>query len=174
MYEWLVDDLGIAETPIHYIEFGVYKGHTLRWWTQANRHPESTFAGFDTFEGLPEDWEDVPKGAFSVGGALPAIEDPRCSLVQGMFQDTLVGWLKGRDLPHRKVVHLDADLYSSTLFALTQLLPILVRNDVLIFDEFDAYLHEFRALTDALSAYRREVAPLCHSSGWHQVAVVMK
>jgi hypothetical protein len=52
------------------------------------------------------------------------------------------------------VVHLDADLYSSTLFALTSLASRLKPGDILLFDEFAVPLHEYRAFMDFLSAYR--------------------
>jgi O-methyltransferase len=86
-------------------------------------HPDSTFVGFDTFEGLPEMWGPWPKGSFTADGETPDIVDPRCSFVKWLFQDTLPGWLSGREFPGRTLVHLDADLYSSTLVVLAQLLP---------------------------------------------------
>jgi hypothetical protein len=173
MYRCLASRHGLDTAPINYLEFGVFRGDTLRWWTGTNRNPNSTFVGFDSFEGLPEKFERIPKGAFSAGGQIPQISDPRCSFVKGLFQDTLPGWLVGRELPHRTIVHLDADLYSSTLLVLSQLLPKLVRDDMLLFDEFNAYLHEYRALVETLAAYRRAVATLCHTKGWNQVAVKM-
>lgn len=45
----------------------------------------------------------------------------------------------------RKVVHLDADLFSSTLLVLTSLAGRLKLGDVLIFDEFCVPNHEFFA-----------------------------
>ena len=44
-----------ANDPIDYLEFGVYRGETLRMWTEINRHADSRFIGFDSFAGLPED-----------------------------------------------------------------------------------------------------------------------
>jgi O-methyltransferase len=57
---------------IDFLEFGVYKGHSIGFWSQMNRDPHSSFIGFDSFEGLPENWtKKVPKGAFYAAGAAP-------------------------------------------------------------------------------------------------------
>lgn len=146
------------DRAIDYLEFGVYKGESIRWWLARNSHPDSTFTGFDTFTGLPEDWSAAsPAGTFSTGGTLPVIEDSRCRLRAGLFQDTLPGFLRDRRFERRLVVHLDADLYSSTLYVLCQLAPHLSPGTILIFDEFVDVLNEFRALLDFLSAFRVKV-----------------
>jgi hypothetical protein len=143
----------------------------LRWWVENNQHPESSFVGFDSFEGLPEDWDGWPKGAFSTEGQLPEISDPRCSFVKGLFQNTLPGWLSARDFARRTVLNLDADLYSSTLMVLTQLLPKLKTDDILIFDEFGSYLHEYRAFSDATTAYQKRFVPVARTHHWGVVAL---
>ena len=85
-------------SAIDYLEFGVWEGESIRWWTENNREPTSSFHGFDSFEGLPVNWEGMPKGAFSTGGVTPDIPDPRCHFVKGYFHQTFPGWLAGRDL----------------------------------------------------------------------------
>ena len=45
----------------------------------------------------------------------------------------------------RKLIHMDADLFSATLFALSQLYPYLQKGDIIMFDEFNVYGHEFKA-----------------------------
>jgi hypothetical protein len=52
-----------------------------------------------------------------------------------------------------KLILLDADLYSSTLFVLTTLAPFLRQGDLLVFDEFNSPRHEFRALCDFTRSY---------------------
>ncbi|MCA9706740.1 MAG: hypothetical protein KDK70_12890 [Myxococcales bacterium] len=148
---WDTQDL---DGPIHYLEFGVYRGESLRWWVEHNRHPASRFVGFDSFEGLPEDWNArMPQGHFSTAGRIPAIDDPRCWFEVGWFHQTLPPFLARPRPEARQVVHLDADLYSSTLFVLTTLAPTLRAGDVLIFDEFSDLVHEYRAYTDFISAF---------------------
>jgi hypothetical protein len=49
------------------------------------------------------------------------------------------------------LVHLDADLYSSTKYVLKQLAPWLHPDTVLIFDEFYDREHELKALDEYLT-----------------------
>jgi O-methyltransferase len=150
-----------------YLEFGVYKGDTMRLWTSINKSAGSRFAGFDSFEGLPEKWSnligEMPAGTFDTGGVLPDIKDPRVRFVKGWFQKTLPGFLSTFEAKNRLVVHCDADLYSSTLYALTMLNGYLKPGSIVIFDEFSSVTHEFRALLDFSSAYQRKLVPLAYA-----------
>ena len=57
----------VGERPI-YLEFGVYKGRSMRWWSQRLPHAGAKLVGFDSFEGLPEDWRpNYDAGAFLPG-----------------------------------------------------------------------------------------------------------
>lgn len=141
---------------ITYVEFGVFEGHSIRYFAQKNTNASSRFIGLDSFEGLPEDWAGMTKGAFDVGGNLPKIDDRRVSFIKGWFQDTwdLLETQMRAEPMGKLVVHFDADLYSSTLFALSQMdrfrLPY-----VAVFDEFSG--HETRALYNYCQAYGAKV-----------------
>ena len=90
------------------LEFGVYSGNTINH--IASMTPQKVF-GFDSFEGLPEDWRaDFPKGRFAA--ALPAVRD-NVELVVGWFDATLPGFL-ARETNPISLLHVDCDLYSST------------------------------------------------------------
>src|SRR5690349_19329637 len=52
--------------PVSYLEFGVLKGATLRYWSGLLKHPDSFLHGFDSFEGLPENWRIMDKSLFDV------------------------------------------------------------------------------------------------------------
>lgn len=144
----------IADNPITYLEFGVYQGDSFRKWMELNQHPDSSFTGFDTFEGLPETWDMGggqirSKGSFDVNGRTPSCDDPRGSFIVGVFQATLLPFLASNWHPHKQiVVHMDADLYSSTLFCLAQLYQWLPAGTIIIFDELVNSIHEYRALID--------------------------
>jgi O-methyltransferase len=156
--------------PIDYLEFGVYRGDSIKWWIANNRHPESRFVGFDSFEGLPEAWFSMPHGTFTSQGTMPEIQDPRCRFVKGLFQDSFAAWLSDFESTRRIVLHLDADLFSSTLVVLMQVLPKLKKSDIIIFDEFSSFMDEYRAFRQAMDVYYREYRPLGRAAGWTQVA----
>ena len=83
--------------------------------------------GFDSFEGLPEDWKHAfgsitKKGTFNVNGQTPDIDNTNVKFVKGWFEDTLPNFLRDNaDLfsnDNDVVVHLDADLYGPSVFVL--------------------------------------------------------
>lgn len=108
------------------LEFGVQTGHSLGLISH-----RLSAVGFDSFEGLPEDWGPFKKGTF-------AHEQPDVSnakLVVGWFSDTLPTFDFTTVDPLR-LVHIDCDLYTSTKTVLDHLGPHLTPGVVIIFDEF--------------------------------------
>src|ERR1700682_5828012 len=78
LFKWAADQ--IKERRVLYLEFGVFRGESIRLWSQMLRNKDSLLHGFDSFEGLPEDWSPLyGKGHFSTKGALPDLGDPRVS-----------------------------------------------------------------------------------------------
>lgn len=146
LYQFIIEHFGLNQEPIDYIEFGVHEGNSLKWWANHLPHSDNHFYGFDTFEGLPEDW-----GLFFKKGdmfaKMPVITDKRIICIKGLFQNTLYSFLTD-NCPlkdKRKVIHLDADLFSSTMYVLTTLYPHLKKGDIILFDEFNVPNHEFMA-----------------------------
>jgi O-methyltransferase len=166
----LFEKLAVTD-PIDYLEFGVFEGASIRWWSTHNTHRKSRFVGFDSFEGLPETVNDQwQKGRFSVDKATPAIDDPRVSFEVGWFNDTVPKFMARFTRSGRMVVNLDADIYSSTVLALTHVGPHLKSGDIVIFDEFADTIHEWRAYCDFQSMFNIPMRPVLQIRNWMTVA----
>ena len=142
----------VETEKILYLEFGVCEGYSLRQWSNLLTHPDSSLHGFDSFEGLPEAWDNMrPKGTFDVKGAVPEFSDRRVVLHQGWFEETLPSFA----LPdhERLVLNLDADLYSSTKLVLEHLRDVIEPGTIIFFDEFCDRTHELRAFSEFLSRH---------------------
>jgi O-methyltransferase len=162
------------DAVMDYLEFGVYEGASMREWCSLSHNPDSRFYGFDSFEGLPEDWHSGKrKGAFSTGGKVPNIADPRVKFIPGWFQKSLRGFLNSYRPKGSLVIHLDCDLYSSTLYCLTTLDPIVSPGTLIVLDDFFDALHVYRALSDYCSAYVREYRILAHTIELGQAVIIM-
>jgi len=165
LYQHIQDNV-ISQAPVDYLEFGVWKGESIRKWSEISRSQASRFFGFDTFEGFPEAWSfatgNMPTGCLSTGGKTPEIQDQRVQFVKGLFQDTLADFLSNFQPKNRLVIHQDADLYSSTLYSMAMLNEFIKPGTVVMFDEFNSVNHEFRAMMDYMSAFRRKFTPI----GW--------
>jgi hypothetical protein len=172
LYEYVIHTCGLKDEPVDYIEFGVSEGISLKWWCEHVAHPKARFFGFDTFEGLPENWGTYRKG--DMNSQIPQIDDDRIIFVKGLFQETLPGFLKNQyDGPYRKIIHLDADLFSSTLFVLTSMAPFLKSGDILFFDEFNVPNHEFLAFKFFTESYYIKLNLLGAVNNFSQVAFII-
>jgi O-methyltransferase len=172
LYNSVVEQEKLNDEPINYLEFGVYKGDSMRWWVSGISHTNSRFVGFDTFTGLPERWRPTePAGHFDANGALPDINDSRCSFEVGLFQDTLPGFVARNDLSARLVINLDADMFTSTLFVLSTLAPFLKSGDLIFFDEFSCPLDEFRAFEAFVRSFRVKYEVLAAVYGYTRVCI---
>jgi O-methyltransferase len=159
----------IKQEPIDYLEFGVFQGDSLRYWLDLDKNSRSRFFGFDSFEGLPEQWGPMEKGAFDVGGTIPRIEDERVEFFKGWFNETIPRFACKFSAKNRLVLHLDADLYGSTMLALVHLGPVLRTGTLLFFDEFFAREHEFRALMDWQVIYGRNFRIVAKTADYAQI-----
>ena len=164
----------VLSLDINYLEFGVADGHSFNWWMTENTHPASRFYGFDTFTGLPEDFGPYKKGYFNTGNNIPLIKDERGKFYQGLFQQTLPGFLKNFDNSKKNIVMLDADLYTATLFVLTSLAPFLKKDDIIFFDEFVVPTHEFKAFLDFTQSYYISLELIAAANNYYFAAFRVK
>jgi len=153
-----------GKTPL-YLEFGVWEGESLRWWSKHLTNPAARFVGFDSFEGLPERWNMfVDAGDFALDN-VPQFDDERVSLEVGWFSDTLSTF----KVPEHDqlIVNIDSDLYSSAVEVLSTLESYLVPGTLIYFDEFADRDHELRAFKEFLGRTGLQVDALGHAAGFH-------
>lgn len=118
------------------LEFGVFEGNTIN--LSSERCKDKMFYGFDSFEGLPEDWRSgFSKGAFNLDGNMPKV-NKNVTLIKGLFSDTLNNFLSNKQ-DKVSFIHIDCDLYSSTKFVLENLKNRFCVNTIILFDEFYNY-----------------------------------
>jgi len=158
-----------------WLEFGVYRGRSIC--TFADNNNGKMVYGFDSFEGLPEFWDnDNPLGVYSLDGLVPegAIvgnnddnpgmysKEPtrtkrpwpsNVSLIKGWFSDTLPGFLT-EHTDKVAFLHIDSDIYSSCKCVLDLLEERIVPGTIIAFDEIIDYpefrKHEIKAFAEFL------------------------
>ena len=167
----LVDDV-----PGDFAEFGVAGGTTLisisrildvKDSGRSNAEKRHIY-GFDSFEGLPEledfdigikrNDEMVKGGFYDPDGnkdlfAYTKSKD-NIHLIKGWFNETLPSFLKEKPHISFSLIHMDADLYSSTLKVLELAWPHLSPGGILVFDEL--YNSAFPGETKAFREFFRE------------------
>jgi hypothetical protein len=160
-----------------FLEFGVHEGKDLvrmayslsQLDNQQRTNTGTTIIhGFDSFQGLPEDWNNgqnneddslaFAAGAFDLDGVAPILSSVRqrlnlganeqdigatvinAKLHPGWFSDTIPSFLKEHPAPIA-FVHADADLYASTMTFLDEICKQrqLVQGTVITFDEYANY-----------------------------------
>jgi methyltransferase family protein len=152
---WDLLDFAVRKAPAEglVLEFGVEKGDSLSF--MAQRTPR-TVHGFDSFEGLPEDWAGTfeRRGKFSRGGALPTVP-ANAKLHVGWFDAVLPGFLAQHPEPIA-LLHVDCDLYSSTKTVFDLAGGRLRPGSIIVFDEYFNYpnwkRHEHRAFQEFVAA----------------------
>lgn len=146
------------------VEFGVGNGRSLFYWACALKFfkMNKTIYGFDSFEGFPaahekdlgvritkltdkvEGWTHIPGPDYILNfikydegspnhGMKSLFEDgiPEIKLVKGFFDKTI------DQVPAKiALLHLDADLYESTVVPLKKCVPLMSKGGLIIFDEY--------------------------------------
>jgi predicted O-methyltransferase YrrM len=168
----LTQALGWRQIDGLVMEFGVASGRTTNH--LAGVVPNETIFGFDWFKGLPETWRPgFEAGTFAQ--ATPAVRG-NVTLVPGLFEQTLPSFLAAHAGPV-SLLHIDCDLYSSTVTILTNLASRIVPGTIIVFDEYFNYpgwrQHEFRAFQEFVTDNNRQYRYLGFVAHHQQACVVV-
>ena len=180
IHKHLLDSVKKVTVDGHWCEFGVRQGRSLNWLIDA--YPGQVIHAFDSWEGLPEEWNH---GTGIVAGMScdPPVVPDHIQLHKGWFKDTLPVW-KQEHTDTIGFLHMDADIYSSTKEVLVSLNNQVVPGTVITFDEFCNFRlsgkmrkwqdQEFLALVEWLDEYGREIKPLNRNWAYQASCVVIK
>ena len=160
----------------HAFEFGVWNGRSINY--MAEVRPDALFTGFDSFDGLPEEWTPGhPVGHFKTDVSKLKWRE-NVKIVPGLFNETLPVFMSELHNPTRRLeaVHFDCDLGSSTQTILQSLSEwILLEKPLLLFDEFYNYNgyedHEFRAFLDWINKTGADFSVLARNTKEKQVLI---
>ncbi len=152
------------------LEFGVRYGTSIRQLASLTSHP---IYGFDSFEGLPENWHQESKEIYSTRGKIPKVP-AHVTLIPGWFEDTLPLFLAKHE-EDIALINIDCDIYSSTKTVLDLLSPRIKKGTIIIFDEYIGNLHweedEHKAFMESIDTYQWKYEYLFYSAYTKQVVV---
>jgi Macrocin-O-methyltransferase (TylF) len=151
----LLEGVKLAPKTGLWAEFGVWRGNTINVIADHVGN-QTTVHGFDSFEGLPEDWQGrYREGEFHMNGALPKVR-PNVVLHKGWFDETVPKFAAEHPDEPVALLHIDCDLYSSTKVIFGSLGDRLRPGSVIVFDEYFNYAgwreHEYKAFQELLLA----------------------
>jgi hypothetical protein len=154
------------------LEFGVRHGSSIR---QLASFTSKSIYGFDSFEGLPEDWHLESKEVYSTRGKIPKVP-AHVTLIPGWFEETLTLFLEKHE-EDVALINIDCDIYSSTKTVLDLLSPRIKKGTIIIFDEYIGNLHweedEHKAFMESIDTYHWNYEYLFYSAYSKQVVVVI-
>ncbi len=139
-----------------YLEFGVFRGYSLNFFSRILKRKNISIYGFDSFAGLNEDWlgTTVIKGAMDLKQKVPPLNN-NCIPIVGLVEETLPKFISEKKNLKINFVHMDLDVYSSSKFVLSKIKPYLTNNAIIILDNIynkPAWQHgEYKALTETFN-----------------------
>ena len=161
--------LSRIETKGLNLEFGVGRGKSMRWIAP---NVEGNVHGFDSFEGIQEHWNGNPIGSFAQK-QMPKVPE-NVEFHVGYFDATLPGFLEKHPEPVA-FLHVDCDLYSSTVTIFEALSDRLQPGAIVLFDEYYNFhrwqQHEFRAFQEFVAREGVKYEYIAFSVTGQQVAV---
>lgn len=152
VYGSLAYACSIAQTDGLVLEFGVRFGTSLQMLQQlSNDH----VYGFDSFQGLPTDWHEISKGSYSTAGIIPDL-GANTTLYPGLFVESIDIFLMEHP-DNIKLIHVDCDLYQSTMDIFDRIHPRLQQGTIIVFNEYLLYPHwqedEWKAWQEIATTY---------------------
>ena len=178
----LINSVNRCKIDGEWAEFGVKNGRSFDH-IREHMPAEKTLHGFDTFEGLPEEWEIGTKGPYPAG-ILKAKRIPTDTVNTkywvGLFADQIPVY-REQYSDHMAFVHIDGDLYSSCNDVLYGFNDRIVPGTVLVFDDFmmfetcdtkkwhNIWNHECRSLMEWCHAQDRDVEMFTRTN-WMQAS----
>ena len=158
------------------LEFGTNNGGSLKYfWSKLSK--EYILRGFDCFEGIPEQWDSLPKGAIKGYGfpselwgnnasILKNIKDevdrtgnipkpPQENIIidKGLFAHSVPRLLEKGVPDDIRLIHFDADIYMGTRPVLDTICGQISYKYYILFDELYSVNHEFKAWTEFVDLF---------------------
>jgi len=137
-YGWWLEAIHHINKKGLCLEFGVWKGDSINYFS--NLMPEIHWHGFDSFEGLQEDWQGGIQGKkwFDQKGKLPKT-NKNVTLHKGWFKDVLPKFFK-KNKDKISFMHIDCDTYESANDVFNNI-PIdkIQKGTVLLLDDYISY-----------------------------------
>lgn len=140
----------VADIPTVYFEFGCHSGRTFSTVINAAHYlkiKNTEFYAFDSFKGLPST-DKKEDGIFKLGAFNTSKKDfisiiknstgleiKSKNMIEGFYESSLTPELQSK-LPKVGIVHIDVDLYSSTVTVLNFIKPLLMNGSVILFDDW--------------------------------------
>lgn len=159
-----------------WIEGGVMTGTSIRamarYAKKLNLKPE--IHGFDSFEGLPEDWHArAKKGAFAI--KQPKFKEKNIKLHVGLFEDTMPKFTKNNN-SQIGFLHVDSDLYSSAKCTFENF--NIGKGTVILFDEYWNYPefreHEIKAFKEFIQKTGLSFRYIGYNKNHMQASVIIE
>ena len=159
------------------LELGVYKGATINHIASVLNNigrKDKIIYGFDSFEGLAEDWKGTRTRKFQLKLFKKPKFKNKIKIIEGWFKDSLPIFVEGLN-ESISFLHIDCDIYESTRDVFANLAEKIEKGTIIVFDEYFNYPfwqnHEYKAFKEFVDEYSVEYKYLFYAHS--QVAVVI-
>jgi hypothetical protein len=182
-YQYCIDQIDIKDGI--WAEFGVKFGKSAKIITKIKnkQYPnlKNPLFGFDSFIGLPSDTVWGKKGRLTTDGKVPDIDG--AYFYKGWFESTIPKF--NADYKDALAfLHIDCDIYSSTVEVLEGMKEKIISGTVILFDDMLSYSqdkkkwvgeeHEFKAFMEFVDKYNVEYEWIASVPNASQVACKIK